>query len=74
MLGCLLALARAFHLGPVSLAGVAAVAILLAYEHKLVKADDLSRVNAAFFNVNGCVSVLFFLFWATDILLLRSGT
>ena len=37
------------------------------YEHSLVKADDLSRVNAAFFTVNGYVSVLFFLFWAADI-------
>ncbi|MGC9970222.1 MAG: UbiA-like polyprenyltransferase [Bryobacteraceae bacterium] len=74
MLGCLLALALAFRLGPVSLAGVAATAALLVYEHQLVRADDLSRVNAAFFNVNGCVSVLFFLFWAADILLLRSGT
>jgi 4-hydroxybenzoate polyprenyltransferase len=73
MLGCLLALAHVFQLGWVSLAGVAAVAALLVYEHGLVKADDLSRVNAAFFNVNGCVSVLFFLFWAADILLLRSG-
>jgi 4-hydroxybenzoate polyprenyltransferase len=73
MLGCLLALAHAFQLGWVSLTGVAAVAALLVYEHGLVKADDLSRVNAAFFNVNGCVSVLFFLFWAADILLLRSG-
>jgi 4-hydroxybenzoate polyprenyltransferase len=41
---------------------------LLVYEHGLVKADDLSRVNAAFFTVNGYVSVLFFVFWAADIL------
>ena len=40
------------------------------YEHSLVQADDLSRVNAAFFTVNGYVSVLFFVFWAADILLL----
>ena len=73
MLACLLALVYAFRLGPISLAGVAAVAALLAYEHSLVKPDDLSRVNAAFFTVNGYVSVLFFGFWAADILLLRSG-
>ena len=73
MLACLLALVYAFRLGPISLAGVAAVATLLAYEHSLVKPDDLSRVNAAFFTVNGYVSVLFFGFWAADILLLRSG-
>ena len=40
---------------------------------RLVRADDLSRVNAAFFTMNGYVSVLFFLFWAADILFLRSG-
>jgi 4-hydroxybenzoate polyprenyltransferase len=73
MLGCLLALTRVFRLGPVSLAGVAAVAVLLLCEHRLVKAGDLSRVNAAFFTVNGCISVLFFVFWAVDILLVRSG-
>jgi 4-hydroxybenzoate polyprenyltransferase len=73
MLACLFALVPAFQLGPVSLAGVAAVAALLAYEHSLVKATDLSRVDAAFFTVNGYVSVLFFCFWAADILLHRSG-
>jgi 4-hydroxybenzoate polyprenyltransferase len=73
MLGCLLGLVYVFRLGPISLAGLADVAALLAYEHSLVKSDDLSRVNAAFFTVNGYVSVLFFGFWAADILLLRSG-
>jgi 4-hydroxybenzoate polyprenyltransferase len=67
MLICLLALVRAFALGGVALAGVAAVAGLLLWEHRLVKADDLSRVDAAFFTMNGYVSVIFFLFWATDI-------
>jgi 4-hydroxybenzoate polyprenyltransferase len=73
MMGCLLALVYTFGLGPIALAGLAAVAALLAYEHSLVKPDDLSRVNAAFFTVNGYVSVIFFGFWAADILLLRSG-
>jgi 4-hydroxybenzoate polyprenyltransferase len=73
MLGCLLALVYFFHLGPISLVGVAVVAALLAYEHSLVKPTDLSRVNAAFFTVNGYVSVLFFGFWAADILLRRTG-
>ena len=67
MIGCLIALAVTFQLGWLSLAGIAAIVLLLAYEHSLVKADDLSRVNAAFFTVNGYVSVLFFLFWAADI-------
>jgi len=73
MLVCLMVLVYTFGLGPISMVGVAAVAALLAYEHSLVKPHDLSRVNAAFFTVNGYVSVLFFGFWAADILLLRSG-
>jgi 4-hydroxybenzoate polyprenyltransferase len=67
MIGCLLALAGSFQLGWLALAGIGAVVLLLVYEHSLVKANDLSRVNAAFFTVNGYVSVLFFLFWAADI-------
>jgi 4-hydroxybenzoate polyprenyltransferase len=73
MVLCLLALVFALRLGPLALAGVAAVVALLAYEHSLVKPTDLSRVNAAFFTMNGYVSVLFFLFWAADILLIRPG-
>lgn len=73
MLLCLLALVAGFRLGVASLAGVVAVAALLAYEQSLVKPHDLSRVNAAFFTVNGYVSVLFFVFWAADILWLRAG-
>jgi 4-hydroxybenzoate polyprenyltransferase len=69
MLACLLALVHAFALGPVALAGVAVVAALLLWEHRLVHADDLSRVDAAFFTVNGYVSVLFFLFWTADVFL-----
>ncbi|HKX00651.1 MAG TPA: UbiA-like polyprenyltransferase [Bryobacteraceae bacterium] len=71
MIGCLLALVHDLELGPLSVAGVAAVALLLVYEHSLVKADDLSRVNAAFFTMNGWVSVLFFVFWAADVFLVR---
>jgi 4-hydroxybenzoate polyprenyltransferase len=67
MIGCLMALAGSFQLGWLALAGIGAVVLLLLYEHSLVKANDLSRVNAAFFTVNGYVSVLFFLFWAADI-------
>ena len=73
MVGCLIALVIGFRLGWLSVAGVAAVVALLLYEHSLVKADDLSRVNAAFFTVNGYVSVLFFLFWAADMYFLRLG-
>ncbi len=49
-------------LHPVYLAGVAAVAALLVYEHSLVSPGDLSRVDAAFFAVNGWISVGYFVF------------
>jgi len=68
MLACLIALVRSFGLGAVADAGIVAVAGLLAWEHRLVRADDLSRIDAAFFTMNGYVSVIFFVFWATDIL------
>ena len=71
MLVCLLALVNDLDLGSLSVAGIVAVGLLLAYEHSLVKPDDLSRVNAAFFTMNGWVSVLFFVFWAADVLLVR---
>jgi 4-hydroxybenzoate polyprenyltransferase len=73
MVACLLALVYTLHLGALALSGVAAVMGLLLYEHSLVKPNDLSRVNAAFFTMNGYVSVLFFLFWAADIFLLKPG-
>jgi 4-hydroxybenzoate polyprenyltransferase len=73
MVICLLALVRSLHLGALALAGVAAIVTLLIYEHSLVKADDLSRVNAAFFTMNGYVSVLFLVFWAADIFFLKPG-
>ena len=68
MIAMLVWLSQLLALGYLSLAGIGVVAVLLAYEHSLVKAQDLSRVNAAFFTVNGFVSILFFLFWAADIL------
>jgi 4-hydroxybenzoate polyprenyltransferase len=73
MVGCLLALVYTLHVGALALAGVGAIVALLIYEHSLVKPADLSRVNAAFFTMNGYVSVLFFLFWAADIFLLKPG-
>jgi 4-hydroxybenzoate polyprenyltransferase len=73
MVGCLAALVYTLHVGALAVAGVAAIVALLIYEHSLVKPNDLSRVNAAFFTMNGYVSVLFFLFWAADIFLLKPG-
>src|SRR5689334_2301319 len=71
MLACLIGLVRSFALGAVADAGILAVAGLLAWEHRLVRADDLSRIDAAFFTMNGYVSVIFFVFWAADILVQR---
>src|ERR1039458_2218046 len=71
MIVCLLALVYTLHLGLLAVAGTVAVAALLVYEHRLVKANDLSRVGAAFFTMTGYASVLFFLFWAADIFLFK---
>jgi len=56
-------LAGSFGLPWPAWAGIAVVAALLGYEHSLVKANDLSKLNAAFFTVNGYISILFLLFW-----------
>jgi 4-hydroxybenzoate polyprenyltransferase len=76
--------ARAFHGGAVVLLaiagagldvgmfywlGVVATALLLAYEHSIVRPGDLRRLDAAFFTLNGVISVVFFLFVALDVLL-----
>src|ERR1700758_1124708 len=73
-----LLIARLMHVGVVALLallagsfalpwpawlGIAVVAALLTYEHSLVKANDLSKLDAAFFAVNGYISLLFLLFW-----------
>jgi 4-hydroxybenzoate polyprenyltransferase len=71
MLVLLVLLARIEQLGWIGLAGLVAVGLLLAYEHALVRPSDLTRINAAFFTTNGYISVLFFVTWATDILLHR---
>jgi 4-hydroxybenzoate polyprenyltransferase len=57
----LLALYFVTHLGPLAIAGLVATGILLVYQHTLVRADDLSRLNAAFFTTNAFVSVILFL-------------
>ena len=71
MLALLIALLWSFGLGKLAIAGVAVVAALLAYEHSLVSPDDLSKLNAAFFTMNGVISVLFLIFVAGDLLLRR---
>jgi len=69
MLALLMGLVWSFGLGKFSVAGVVLVGILLAYEHSLVSSKDLSRLNAAFFTMNGVISVVFFVFMAGDLLL-----
>jgi len=69
MLALLIALLWSFGLGKIAVAGVAVVAALLGYEHSLVSSDDLSKLNAAFFTMNGVIAVLFFVFVAGDLLL-----
>jgi 4-hydroxybenzoate polyprenyltransferase len=69
MLLFLVSLVIVFGLGYLSIAGVAAVAVLLAYEHSLVSPHDLSKLNAAFFTMNGVIAVVFFAFIAGDLLL-----
>ena len=76
--------ARLFHLGTVALLagaglgldvgvgywlGVAAVAALLGYEHALVRPGDLRRLDAAFFTVNGVISIVFLCFVFADVVL-----
>src|SRR5438270_372332 len=57
-----------FGLGKVAMLGIGVVAILLLYEHSIISPTDLRRMNAAFFTLNGVISVVFFLFIALDIL------
>jgi 4-hydroxybenzoate polyprenyltransferase len=72
MLLLLVGLVVALGLGALAITGVTAVALLLVYEHTLVKADDLSKLNAAFFTMNGVISVVFFAFVAGDVLLRKA--
>jgi 4-hydroxybenzoate polyprenyltransferase len=69
MIALLAWLAWSFHLPWPAWAGIVVVAGLLAYEHSLVSPTDLSRMNAAFFTVNGYISLLFLLFWGAAVAL-----
>ena len=56
-------------IGAVWWTGVAAVAVLLVYEHALVRPDDLARINTAFFNVNAIISLGLLLVGGFDLLI-----
>jgi 4-hydroxybenzoate polyprenyltransferase len=68
---CLLGLWSTAHLGALFLVSVIAVALLLAYEHWLVRPDDLTRVNMAFFNVNAIISLGLFVVGLLDVWIAR---
>jgi 4-hydroxybenzoate polyprenyltransferase len=71
MVALLIWLATTFHLAWPAWVGIAVVALLLRYEHSLVKPNDLSKMNAAFFAVNGYISLLFLLFWGAAVVVMR---
>jgi 4-hydroxybenzoate polyprenyltransferase len=60
-----------FGLGKVAMVGVVVVAALLLYEHMIISPGDMRRMNAAFFTLNGVISVVFFGFVAADVLMRR---
>jgi 4-hydroxybenzoate polyprenyltransferase len=67
MLGLLVWFGFLFHFLTLGWAGVGAVAVLLAYEHSIVSPEDLRRLNAAFFTMNGVIAMVFFIFVAADL-------
>jgi len=69
MLVLLMGLVVVFGLGKLAVIGLVVVMLLLVYEHSLVSPTNLSKLNAAFFTMNGVISVVFFVFIAGDLLL-----
>jgi 4-hydroxybenzoate polyprenyltransferase len=63
---CLVAAGLGLHVGALYWLGVAVVALLLAYEHSLVRPTDLRRLDMAFFTMNGVISVVFAIFVIVD--------
>ena len=61
----------ATRLGPLAFAGVIATGALLIYQHRLVRADDLGRLNAAFFTTNAFVSVILLVTFGSAVFLRR---
>jgi 4-hydroxybenzoate polyprenyltransferase len=72
MFAVLVILFRTANLGWLGLLGVGITGALLIYQHSIVRATDLSRLNAAFFTTNALVSVILFVTISSDVLLLGS--
>ena len=68
MVALLFVMLHVFGLGAIALAGMCLAAVLLAYEHMIISPRDLTRMNAAFFTLNGIISVVFFVSVAADVL------
>ncbi len=68
MVALLFVMLHVFGLGLIALLGMCLVVVLLAYEHSIISPRDLSRMNAAFFTLNGIISVVFFVSVAADVL------
>jgi 4-hydroxybenzoate polyprenyltransferase len=71
MIALLVWLALSFQLLWPAWVGICLVAALLAYEHSLVKPNDLTKMNAAFFAVNGYISLVFLVFWGAAAIVVR---
>jgi len=71
MIGMLAWFTVLFGLGAVAWVGIGIVASLLVYEHAIISPNDLKQMNAAFFTLNGIISVIFFFFVAADVFLSR---
>jgi 4-hydroxybenzoate polyprenyltransferase len=68
MVALLFVMVYVFGLGLIALVGMCLVVALLAYEHSIISPRDLTRMNAAFFTLNGIISVVFFVSVAADVL------
>ena len=69
MVGLLLLLPQGLPLGMIYYSGIGVISLMIAWEHHLVKPGDLSKLNAAFFNMNGYISVTIFCFTLADVLI-----
>ena len=63
-----LAVYHVFNLNNLYLLGTVMIVGVLIYEHKLVTVNDLSKIEFAFFNTNGLISVIYFIFSLGDVL------